>query len=95
MKILVSRMPLSDDVDLSSLAKSTLNFTGADLESLCREAGLSAIRTKSETVSREDFASGMEHVKPGFSKEAEDWYEELDKKLRSQVIRAQKQSQYG
>jgi transitional endoplasmic reticulum ATPase len=95
LKILVSRMPLSHDVDLSSLAKSTVNFTGADLESLCREAGLSAIRRKSETVTREDFASGMEHVKPGFSKEAEDWYEELDKKLRSQVIRAQKQSQYG
>ena len=95
LKILVSHMPLSPDVDLTSIAKSAVNFTGADLESLCREAGLSAIRRKSETVSAADFAQGLEHVKPGFSKEVEDWYAELDKKLRSQVVKLQKQSLYG
>jgi len=95
IKILVSHMPLASDVDLASLAKLTVNYTGADLDSLCREAGLSAIRRKSDTISSADFASGLERVKPGFSKEAEDWYVELDKKLRSQVMKDQKQSQYG
>jgi len=95
LKILVSRMPLAPDVDLASVSRSAVNFTGADLESLCREAGLSAIRRKSEAVSRADFAEGLEHIKPGFSKEMEDWYAELDKKLRSQVIKTQKQNQYG
>jgi ATP-dependent 26S proteasome regulatory subunit len=95
LKIFVSHMPLAPDVDLASIAKSAVNFTGADLESLCREAGLSAIRMRSETVSRADFSEGLEHVKPGFSKEVEDWYAELDKKLRSQVIKMPKQSLYG
>jgi transitional endoplasmic reticulum ATPase len=95
LKIFAAKMPLASDVDLGSVAKSAVNFTGADLESLCREAGLSAIKRKSDTVSRSDFAVGLVSVKPGFSKEVEDWYAELDKKLRSQVIRMQKQSQYG
>ena len=95
LKILTSRMPLSSDVDLPSIAKEATNFTGADLESLCREAGLSAIRRKSETVSRMDFDSGLRQVKPGYSKEVEEWYAELDKKLRSHVVKPQKQRQYG
>ncbi len=95
LKILVSRMPLASDVELHTLAKSTVNFTGADLESLCREAGLSAIRRKSEDVSRADFLAGLSRIKPGFGKEAEEWYAGLDKKLRSQVIKEQRPSQYG
>ena len=95
LKIIASRMPLSSDVNLSSVAKQATNFTGADLDSLCREAGLSAIRRKSEQVTTVDFAEALTRVKPSFSKELEDWYAELDKRLRSQVIRAQKQFQYG
>ena len=36
--------PLTADVDLEELARTTEGFSGADLESLCREAGLAAIR---------------------------------------------------
>ena len=37
-------MPLGDDVDLDALAAQTHGFVGADLEALCREAGMSALR---------------------------------------------------
>ncbi len=37
-------MPLTDDVDLERLASQTHGFVGADLESLCREAALRALR---------------------------------------------------
>jgi transitional endoplasmic reticulum ATPase len=95
LRILTKRMPLGQDVDLRSLAESTQNFTGADLESLCREAGLSAIRRRSEVVAAEDFREAILRVKPSFTKEMEEWYMELGKKLRSQVIRAKGQAQYA
>ncbi|TCO77370.1 CDC48 family AAA ATPase [Marinisporobacter balticus] len=37
-------MPLAEDVDLVRLAERTHGFVGADLEALCREAGMCAIR---------------------------------------------------
>ncbi|MDP3043371.1 MAG: CDC48 family AAA ATPase [bacterium] len=37
-------MPLADGVDLDKLAEITHGFVGADLEALCREAAMSALR---------------------------------------------------
>ncbi len=37
-------MPLDDNVDLDKLAARTIGFTGADLEALCKEAAMKAIR---------------------------------------------------
>ncbi|MGO8745034.1 MAG: CDC48 family AAA ATPase [Thermoguttaceae bacterium] len=37
-------MPLADDVDLSHVAAITHGFVGADLEALCREAGMITLR---------------------------------------------------
>jgi len=37
-------MPLAADVDCASLADRTSGFVGADLEALCQEAGMAAIR---------------------------------------------------
>jgi transitional endoplasmic reticulum ATPase len=44
LEIYTRGMPLSDDVDLERLAGVTHGFVGADLESLGREAALSALR---------------------------------------------------
>jgi len=37
-------MKLGEDVDLWKIAECTELFTGADLEGLCREAGMAALR---------------------------------------------------
>ncbi len=37
-------MPLDKDVDLKKIAKQTYGFTGADLELLCKEAAMSALK---------------------------------------------------
>ena len=39
-----SRMPLAPDVDLDRLARITHAFVGADIEALCKEAGMVALR---------------------------------------------------
>ena len=37
-------MPLAKDVKLEELAKQTEGFTGADIEAVCKEAGMEALR---------------------------------------------------
>jgi transitional endoplasmic reticulum ATPase len=44
LKIHSRRMPLARDVDLDRLAQITHAFVGADLEALCKEAGMVALR---------------------------------------------------
>jgi transitional endoplasmic reticulum ATPase len=54
LEIHTRRMPLSADVDLQYLAEKTPGFVGADLASLCREAGYNALRSAfpSESVEK-------------------------------------------
>ncbi|KAI7890319.1 P-loop containing nucleoside triphosphate hydrolase protein [Mucor mucedo] len=44
MKIHTKRMPLSSDVDLLDIARRTNYYTGADLQNICREAAMEALR---------------------------------------------------
>ncbi|MBI5388914.1 CDC48 family AAA ATPase [Candidatus Woesearchaeota archaeon] len=47
-------MPLAKDVDLAALAAKTIGFTGADLEALCKEAGLKALKPYFKDLKRFD-----------------------------------------
>lgn len=44
LKIHSRRMPLSNDVSLERIARITHGFVGADLQALCKEAGMVALR---------------------------------------------------
>ncbi|MGE5575794.1 MAG: CDC48 family AAA ATPase [Syntrophothermus sp.] len=44
LQIHTKGMPLAEDVDLERLAQVTHGFVGADLEALCKEAGMLALR---------------------------------------------------
>ncbi len=43
-KVHTRKMPLAKDVKLEELAKETEGFTGADIEAVCREAAMNALR---------------------------------------------------
>ena len=43
-KVHTSKMLLSKDIDFEKLVEKTENYSGADIESLCREAGMIAMR---------------------------------------------------
>lgn len=62
-------MPLDKDVDLRELANMTDNYTGAEIENVCREAGMNAIRNKRDIVIMEDFRKALRDVKPAIPKE--------------------------
>ena len=54
LKVHAKNKPLSPDVDLSVIAKSTAGFTGADLENLLNEAALSAARKKKKAITMDE-----------------------------------------
>ena len=60
-------MPLSKDVDLKKLAKQTDGYVGADIESVCREAAMLALRDDLEAseITNKYFKDAIDKVKPG------------------------------
>lgn len=68
LRIHTRRMPL-EGVSLEEIAKRTEGYSGADLEALCREAGLNALRRDADKVIREDFEKALQTVKPSLKEE--------------------------
>lgn len=83
-KIHTKNMPLSKDVDLEDLARMSAGFSGADVEALCREAAINALRRnlEAEEVTLEDFKRAMEKVKPSITPDMENWYQSFEKRLK-------------
>ena len=68
-RIHTSSMPLGKDVGLQELAKTTEGYSGADLENVCREAGMIAIREESKKVNAQHFVYSLKSVLPTLRKE--------------------------
>jgi len=66
-------MPLADDVDPDELAARTHGFVGADIESLTREAGMAALRERTDreepVVTAADFEQALTNVEPSAMRE--------------------------
>ena len=54
LKVHARNKPLSPDVELSTIAKSTAGFTGADLENLLNESALLAARRNKKSITMEE-----------------------------------------
>ncbi|MBO8181983.1 MAG: CDC48 family AAA ATPase [Archaeoglobus sp.] len=91
-KIHTRGMPLAEDMKIEELAKRTEGYSGADIEALCREAGMLAIRdTISKLKDKDDlksvagkikvtkdhFERAMQKVKPSLTKEDLDRYKKI------------------
>jgi cell division protease FtsH len=57
--------PLSDDVDLRSVARQTAGLTGAELENIANEAAIFAGRSSQRSIRQSDFEDAMERVVAG------------------------------
>lgn len=69
LSVHTKRMPLEKNVSIAELAKASEGYTGAEIENVCREAGMNAIRLGRTTCSKEDFAFALREVKPSIPKE--------------------------
>jgi transitional endoplasmic reticulum ATPase len=83
-KIYTKDMPLAKDVDLSQLAFTSKKYSGADIEAVCREAGLNALRRDMEAkeVNASDFKKALEKTGPSILPNMESWYRGFMKQAR-------------
>jgi len=83
-KIYTKNMPLSSDVDLNQLAMMTKYYSGADIESLCREAAMHALRRDVNTreVTMKDFQDAMKEMGPSITPDMEKWYKSFMQQIR-------------
>ncbi|MBI2075792.1 MAG: CDC48 family AAA ATPase [Candidatus Aenigmarchaeota archaeon] len=88
LKVHTRGMPLANDVNIEKLARETGGFSGADLESLAREAGMHAMRkdTEAKEVTARDFSQALKEIKPSVSEEMNQFYESMIKKRKSQKM---------
>jgi transitional endoplasmic reticulum ATPase len=85
LKIHVKGIPLSDDVNLEGLVKSTKGYSGADIKALCGEAALTAVRRKKKSVTLNDFKKAVEKMGPSITPDMENWYRSVATQFRKPV----------
>jgi transitional endoplasmic reticulum ATPase len=82
LRIHTRAMPLAADVDLAEIAEHSHGFVGADVEALCQEVGMIALRKflfssnragsgepEALLVTRDDFLAGLKEVEPSATRE--------------------------
>ncbi len=70
LKVHTRNKPLAPDVSLETIAKSTVGFTGADLENLVNEASLLAARKNRKAITRADMEEASIKVVAGPEKKS-------------------------
>ncbi len=85
LQIKTKDMPL-ENVKVEDLAKKLQGYSGADIDSICREAAINALRRDPEAskVTGADFEKVMAEILPSITPEMEKWYQETNKRLRDQ-----------
>ncbi|TFH04630.1 MAG: hypothetical protein E4H14_14345, partial [Candidatus Thorarchaeota archaeon] len=68
-KVHTKKMPLAEDVNVSILAEMTDGYSGADIEGLCREAAMTAVRAdwKAKPVTMKHFELALKETRPSLS----------------------------
>ena len=79
-KIHTKNMPLTKNVNLEKLAEMTENFNGADIQGLCREAALNALRLdpNAKEVTMKDFEKVLEKTSPSVKESDIKRYKEIE-----------------
>lgn len=97
LKVHTRNMPIASDVSIDELAEKTEGFSGADIEALCREAALNALRRdiNSKEVTKQDFEEALKVITPSVTKEMNKLYEKiLKERKKSQAEEHKKEIVY-
>ena len=79
-KIHTKKMPLAKDVSLSKLISNSENYSGADVENICREAAVLALRENINVkeVRMKHFEDALKKIKPSLDPEDVKRYKEIE-----------------
>jgi transitional endoplasmic reticulum ATPase len=67
---------------ISTLAQNTEGFVGSDLEALCREAGMLALREGSNTITMRHFEEAQKKVHPTMNDNLRDYYTKIQQHFK-------------
>ncbi len=78
-KIHTKSMPLAKDIKLEQLAEKTKGCVGSDIEAICREAAIFALRNNPQTkeITNQDFQQALEKIPPSITKEIIEAYKKM------------------
>jgi transitional endoplasmic reticulum ATPase len=82
LKIHSEPMPLGK-FKIEDLAPQLVNYTGADIEAICREAALISMRANKKSVSKKHFEEAISRVRPTITEEMMDYYNRMEARLTS------------
>ncbi|MBR9690532.1 CDC48 family AAA ATPase [Candidatus Woesearchaeota archaeon] len=93
-------MPLDKDVNIKELAQKTEGYVGADIEAICREAAIIALRKdiSAKTVSMKHFEQALKKVRPSVSRDVEEMYKTMKDQFstaKAKEMLEDKPSYYG
>ena len=79
-KIHTKNMPLAKDVNLETLTEKTDGLVGADIEGLCREAAMLALRENisAKEVKKKNFEEALRKIKPSVSIDDAKAYKDME-----------------
>ncbi|GFO97936.1 ATPase AAA, CDC48 subfamily [groundwater metagenome] len=88
----MKNIPLSEDVNKEELADLTDNYVGADIETLCREAVMLALRENfnTEKVEMRHFRASLKKVRPALVEGMIEYYEKLQEQFKGGTKQEQK-----
>ncbi len=97
LEVHTKKMPLAKDVDLHDIARKTEGYVGADLENLCREAGMMAYRDNPDAteVNQEAFIRAMKTIRPSIDKNVIKFYNDLSATMGRDISEKKKTEDLG
>ena len=85
LKIHSARIPNSEDVNLEELAELTEGYVGSDLDSLCREAAMLAMREDRNNVDMNHYLEALKKVRPSIEENMISYYERIGERFKGGV----------
>lgn len=84
LEIFTRDMPLADDVEIAQIASTIDGFSGADIESLCREAAMLALREDmdADKVLAKHFRLALKKIHPSITQETMKFYQRAAEKFK-------------
>ena len=82
------------DTIISSIAERTEGYVGADLEGLCREAGIFAMRERVNAVTRQHFEQGLEKIHPTMNERLRESYSRIRQHFKGGLPREAQPPEY-
>ena len=85
LKIHTAKIPNAEDVQLEELSELTEGYVGSDLEALCREAVMLAMRENLETVGMDHYREALKKVRPSIEESMVNYYERINERFKGGV----------